>query len=97
MDLKKRLFFLTLSFSSAVMLYLAWPVLPFFPLIFFAFTPLLWINQDLGAERLRLGTFALYTYTALALFNIFTTWWVWNSTPAGARAAVGNSPAEYRR
>ncbi len=88
MDLKKRLFFSLCSFVSAVLLYLAWPALEFFPLIFIAFTPLLWINKELGFERLRIGAFALYTYAALALFNIFTTWWVWNSTPAGAVFAM---------
>ena len=88
MDLKQRLFFLSLSTASAALLYLAWPALPFFPLIFIAFIPLLWINKALGAERLRLWTFTLYTYCALALFNIFTTWWVWNSTPAGATFAM---------
>lgn len=88
MDLQKRLLFLALATASAFMLYLAWPVLPFFPIIFFAFTPLLWINYSLGVNQLRLGVFALYTYIALALFNIFTTWWVWNSTPAGATFAM---------
>jgi apolipoprotein N-acyltransferase len=88
MDFKKRLLFLLLSTVSAALLYLAWPTLPFFPLIFIAFTPLLWMNQELGVERLRLVTFGIYTYIALALFNIFTTWWVWNSTPAGATFAM---------
>lgn len=88
MDLKNRLLFLSLSTTSALLLYLAWPVLPFFPLIFLAFTPLFWINRELGSERLRLGTFSLYTYIALALFNVLTTWWVWNSTPAGATFAM---------
>jgi apolipoprotein N-acyltransferase len=84
----QRLLFLSLSILSAILLYLAWPVSPFFPFIFIAFVPLLWINEQLGLTHLRLGVFALYSYIALALFNIFTTWWVWNSTPPGAVFAM---------
>jgi apolipoprotein N-acyltransferase len=88
MKKNQRLFFFSLSVLSSLLLYLAWPVLPLFPLIFIAFIPLLYINEQLGAERLKLWSFALYAYTALALFNIFTTWWVWNSTPPGAVFAM---------
>ncbi|HSZ72615.1 MAG TPA: apolipoprotein N-acyltransferase [Cytophagaceae bacterium] len=84
----QRLLFFSLSVLSSLLLYLAWPVMPFFPLILVAFTPLFWINEQLGNDRLRLGAFILYIYTTLALFNIFTTWWVWNSTPPGAVFAM---------
>ena len=91
-DLNKRLLFLALSFLSAFLIYLAWPTSPLFPVIFVAFTPLFWINKELGFERLRLGIFALYIYIALALFNIFTTWWVCNSTvPGGIFAMLVNA------
>ncbi|MDB5273333.1 MAG: lnt [Chitinophagaceae bacterium] len=88
MKTNSRLFYFCLSALTSVLLYLAWPVSPFFPFVFIAFVPLFWINEQLGGERLRLGAFALYTYVALALFNIFTTWWVWNSTPPGAVFAM---------
>jgi apolipoprotein N-acyltransferase len=88
MKKNQRLLFFFLSVLSAFLLYLAWPVSPFFPLIFIGFVPLFYINEQLGTERLKLGAFALYAYTALALFNIFTTWWVWNSTPPGAVFAM---------
>ena len=50
----------------------------------FAFVPLLYINEQLGFEGIKFWPFAFYTYTALLLFNGLTTWWVWNSTAAGA-------------
>jgi apolipoprotein N-acyltransferase len=84
----QRLLFFSLAVLSSLLLYLAWPTLPFFPFILFAFVPLLYINEQLGTEKLKLRLFASYIYTALALFNIFTTWWVWNSTPPGALFAM---------
>lgn len=84
MKTNQRLLFFSLSVLSSLLLYLAWPVSPLFPLLFIGFVPLLYINEQLGTERLKFWSFAGYTYLALLLFNTFTTWWVWNSTPPGA-------------
>lgn len=70
------------------MLVLAWPVYPFTFLIFFAWVPILFL-ADKEARTIR---FFWLTYAALLIWNVGTTWWIWNSTGPGAVAAViGNS------
>jgi apolipoprotein N-acyltransferase len=76
------------SLSSALLLSLAWPTLPFFPILFFSFIPVLYAQQSLGVEHLHLKKFAVHTYLFLLVFNIITTWWIWNSTAAGAIFAI---------
>ncbi|MDE3125720.1 MAG: apolipoprotein N-acyltransferase, partial [Bacteroidota bacterium] len=83
---KSQLFIL--SITSGLLLVSAWPVSPFTFCIFFAFVPLLWIAHF--AKTIR--TFIGYAFVSLFIWNVGTTWWIWNSTDVGSIAAmVANS------
>jgi apolipoprotein N-acyltransferase len=73
-----------LSIISGLLLVGAWPLSPFTFLIFFAWIPLLML-ADQTKKRLR---FFLYSYVTLLIWNAGTTWWIWNSTGAGATGAI---------
>lgn len=72
-----------LSISSALLLIAAWPVSPFTPLIFIAWVPLLKLSYQ--ENKIRFFLFAILT---MFIWNVGTTWWIWNSTAAGAIGAI---------
>ncbi|MDP4214787.1 MAG: apolipoprotein N-acyltransferase [Bacteroidota bacterium] len=80
----KKIHPLILAGSSGLLLYAAWPVLPFTFLIFFAFIPLLWLEQ----QSTRGAKFFGWTYLTMLIWNVATTWWVCNSTLIGGMAAM---------
>ncbi len=51
-----------------------------------AFVPLFLMADGFRRDG-RKHTFAIY-YSAFLLFNILTTWWIWNVSPVGAAAAI---------
>ena len=51
-----------------------------------SFTPLFLLEHTIRTGGLRRGWW--YGFAAFLLFNIATTWWVWNVSPAGAIAAL---------
>jgi apolipoprotein N-acyltransferase len=65
-----------LAVSSGLLLWLAWPPLPFFPLLFIAFVPVLWLEDACSNSTRSARSFFGYSYLALLIWNIFTTWWV---------------------
>jgi apolipoprotein N-acyltransferase len=67
---------LLLSFSSGVLLWLAWPPLPFFPLLFVGFVPILWLEEVCRESKKSPRSFFGYAYLALLVWNLLTTWWV---------------------
>jgi apolipoprotein N-acyltransferase len=73
-----------LSALTGLLLYAAWPESPRTLLIFIAFIPLLWLERQ-GIRRAR---FFGWTYLSMFIWNIGTTWWIWNSTGPGAAAAI---------
>ena len=77
-----------LAISSGVLLFAAWPVSPLTLLIFVGFIPLFWLEQ----QSLRRRSFFLWTYLAMLIWNVSTTWWIMNSTvPGGMAAMLANS------
>lgn len=87
----KRIHLLGLSILSSILLSLAWPANGFAPLIFIALVPLLLLQDEMGgtAEKpRRKGLFGL-VYLSFVVWNILTTWWIWNSTDIGSIAAIG--------
>ncbi len=81
----KRYVLLLLSLLTGLLLAAAWPERGFTLLIFVAWVPLLWIQQELG-DNGRKGMF-WYAFVSFFVWNVLTTWWIWNSTGAGAVAA----------
>jgi apolipoprotein N-acyltransferase len=84
----KKVHPLLLSLLSGLLLFAAWPVSPLTFLIFIAFVPLLWLEQQMTRQSRFFG----WTYLTMLAWNISTTWWVLNSTiPGGASAILANS------
>lgn len=86
---KSRL--IALSVLSGLLFSLAWPVNGFPALLFFAFVPLLLIEQNNYENRRNYLTLFLYIYPAFLIWNIATTWWIWLSTPVAIAAWVLNA------
>ncbi|MEJ8818472.1 apolipoprotein N-acyltransferase [Lacibacter sp. H407] len=73
-----------LSLLSGLLFFLAWPMINITVAIFFAFIPLLVLEQQ---NYSRLKFFGLI-YLALFIWNISTTWWIWNASMVGAWLAI---------
>lgn len=90
--LLKTFKYLLLSTVAALMMYIAWPPQPITIAVFFAFIPLLFIADTVSNKKL----FFAFVFIALLLWNVFTTWWIWNSTSVGSIfAIVANSFVMY--
>lgn len=74
--------FILLSVLSGVLLTISWPEKGFTPLIFVALVPLFFVQQYLGDKNIK-GMF-WYSWLAFFIWNVLTTWWIWNSTQSGA-------------
>lgn len=72
------------STLSGILLILAWPATGgLTPLLFIALVPLMW--ADLNHTK---GKFFWYANWTFLLFNVGSTWWVWNASSFGAVAAI---------
>jgi apolipoprotein N-acyltransferase len=80
----KKLHPAILSIASGLLLAAAWPPLPATLLIFIAFVPLFIILE----KNLRRFVFLSWVLMAMLIWNSLTTWWMWNSTAAGAASAI---------
>ena len=81
----KTRYYLLLSILSGLLLTISWPENGFTPLIFVALVPLFFVQQYLGDSGKK-GMF-WYSWLAFLIWNVLTTWWIWNSTPSGALMA----------
>jgi apolipoprotein N-acyltransferase len=79
----KRFSNLFLAIASGPLLWAAWPVSPLTFLIFAAFIPLLWIESTVISRKKFFGL----TYISMFIWNVATTWWIWNASAPGAVAA----------
>lgn len=68
---------------SGLLLFAAWPVSPLTVFIFFALVPLLWLETKINSRKKFFG----YTYITMFIWNVATTWWIWNASAPGATAA----------
>jgi apolipoprotein N-acyltransferase len=75
---------LVLSLFSGLLLFAAWPASPLTFLIFIAFVPLLWLEQ----QGIRRRKFFGWTYITMLIWNAATTWWIWNASGPGAIGAI---------
>lgn len=73
-----------LSLLSGVLLICAWPDFLFAPIIFIAWVPLFFIAK----QENKTQSFFLQVLLAMFIWNAGTTWWIWNSTAAGAIGAI---------
>lgn len=88
--LMKKIQLIGLSLLTALLLSAAWPAKGFAPFIFIALVPLLFVQDSMGGsdrKNRKKGLFAL-AYLSFFVWNVLTTWWIWNSTSIGAIAAT---------
>ena len=81
---------LLLAFTSGIVLALGWPTYGFPVLLFFGFIPLLWATERILNSEVSKSTLKIFglAYLAFFIFNILTTWWLYNSTAFGMWFAV---------
>ncbi len=79
----KRYTNLFIAIGCGLLLWAAWPPSSFSFLIFFAWLPLLWLEATV---KNRKQFFAL-TYSTMFVWNVATTWWIWNASAPGALSA----------
>ncbi len=75
-----------LAILGGLLSWAAWPPSPLFPLIFIAWIPILFIEENIANNdynRKKLRFFSL-VYTFFISWNILTTWWVKNASLGGA-------------
>lgn len=84
----KKYILVLLSLLSGILLWLSWYPngIPF--LSFIALVPLLIISDEILKYKLSFWQGMLYSFPAFFVWNAATTWWIWNSTPPGAVAAL---------
>lgn len=85
---------LGLSTLSGVLLWLGFPDMPFTPLLFVAFLPLMLIEDDQQNRfgRRSIARMVFYSYHAFFLWNVLSTFWVANTAfVAGVFANAVNS------
>ena len=81
---------ISLALLSGLLIAASWPTSGFTPLIFIAFVPLIFLEDNKTTrqqDNKRDGIFGLSFLTFL-VWNSLTTWWVWNSTAAGSIAMI---------
>ncbi len=86
MTMMKKSHLIMLSLLGGVILSLGWPVRGFPVLLFTGLIPFLLIEDHILRNRVQFGRVSvfLYTYPGFLLWNVLTTWWIWNSTEIGA-------------
>lgn len=75
---------LVLAVLGAILLWAAWPTSTFTFLIFFAFIPLLAIENKKQSSFKFFGI----TYLHMLLWNALTTWWIYHASLVGAAMAI---------
>lgn len=87
--LKKRHLYL-LTILSGLLLSIGWPERGFPFILFFAFVPLLIIEEHIYANRSQHNWFSFFGYSFISMFiwNILTTYWIYYSTAVGVILAV---------
>ena len=74
---------------SGLLLSAAWPTWGIAPIAFIGFVPLL-LLEDRFAKGEK-GKLFWLSFLAFLVWNVVTTWWIWNATPAATAAWVLNS------
>lgn len=79
-----------LSVLSGLLFSLAWPAGGFAGLLFISFVPLLLVEDHIHQNRhiFHRVSILLYSLPAFFIWNILTTYWIWNSAPIAGIVAV---------
>jgi apolipoprotein N-acyltransferase len=81
---------LLLSVISGLLLSAGWPANGFAPLLFIGFVPLLIIENYFWVNKANNSRFSIFwhSFPAFVIWNLLTTYWIYNSTLVGAIAAI---------
>ena len=72
----KKVTKISLALLSGLLLAAAWPTKGFTALIFIAFVPLIYLQDNISNNK-KNGIFGL-SFLSFLVWNSLTTWWVWN-------------------
>ncbi|MEW7279522.1 apolipoprotein N-acyltransferase [Aquimarina sp. 2201CG1-2-11] len=73
---------------TGLLLAISWPTYGFPLFLFFGFVPLLVAEHSIRYNRYSKTNLFGLAYTSFFVWNIITTWWIYNSTPIGMWIAV---------
>lgn len=79
----KKFINLFIAIGGGLLLWAAWPVSPLSFLIFIAWIPLLWLESKVQSRKKFFGL----VYITMFIWNVSTTWWIWNASAPGAISA----------
>ena len=89
---------ISLALLSGLLIAASWPTSGFTPLIFIAFVPLIFLQDNINSQQSTVNSqqstvkkkdnIFLFSFLTFLVWNSLTTWWVWNSTPAGSIAMI---------
>lgn len=82
-----RLLPFLLALIGGTLLSTGWPPLPYTPLLFVAWIPLLWMEELVKRKWVFFGL----TYLHLLIWNTLTTWWIWHASGPGAIGAIATN------
>lgn len=85
----KKYKLLVLSLLGGLLLSAAWPEKGFAPLLFIGMIPFLYIEDYISRNTEKFRKYAVFwhVYPGFFLWNVLTTWWIWNSTAVGSIVA----------
>ncbi len=72
-----------LSIISGLLLAVSWPTYGFPLFLFFGFVPLLIVEYTIRKNKYSIIKVFAYTYLAFFIWNMITTWWIYNSSAFG--------------
>jgi apolipoprotein N-acyltransferase len=87
MILKQHFKLLGLSLLSALLFIISWQPYSIIIALFGAFIPLLFIQREIRAQQANSGWLILYAFISFFVWNLGSTYWLWNATIEGAYAA----------
>ena len=82
---------ISLALLSGLLIAASWPTNGFTPLIFIAFVPLIFLQDNINSQQSTVNkrdNIFWLSFLTFFVWNSLTTWWVWNSTPAGSIAMI---------
>ena len=87
---------ISLALLSGLLIAASWPTSDFTPLIFIAFVPLIFLQDNSQRSTVngqqstvkKKDNIFLFSFLTFLVWNSLTTWWVWNSTAAGSIAMI---------
>ena len=83
--MSKSIKHLSLSIATGISLGFSWPVNGFTFLIFISLIPLLYLEESIRKDNFKFKSIRAfgYSYLSFLIWNLITTWWLFNSTLFG--------------